>query len=225
MLCPGCNHAYVKAEAAGEDHSIEPVYGDPYWCGGCARRIADRLGDMVDLYAALDGDKAVSTAPEAVGSSGHHEPPSPSPQVDAQDAMTRMLMAWEDYVRAQRNMTPRPGVIPGVHNVHGYPVGYGYRLSEERTLSSAVAFLRGNLVWLLTNTRVAVDFGTGILRAHRAYQQMTGGGGGTRSMPGRCPRCELLSLVHRAGADVVNCDNPDCGRLIPWDEYDALRRK
>ncbi len=223
-VCPGaCNRDYRRAETTGKPHNITPAAGEPNWCSACTHRITLAIRDMVTLYAALDADKAARTS-AGEKTSGSKAPPSPSPQVDAQDEMTRLLMHWEDSVREARSMTLRRGARAGVRDVNGTPVGLAYRLPERTTLTTTVAFLLGNLPWMLGDAGrdAATQFGRDMLNARRRYEQLTGGGSGQSRRPMPCPRCDHKTLVHHFGTDAVSCEQ--CGRILTLEEYDELAR-
>lgn len=228
-VCVGsCNRDYRRAEQrkfkTGELHALHPVQGVPWWCDADSRRIAAALTELLKLYVALEGDKGRRTS-NGEKTSGSKSAPSPSPQDDAQDEMVRLLMRWEDAVREARQMTLRTGARTGVTNVRGEHVGLAYRKPETRTLTSAVAFLTGNLGWILAAERTAaLQFGQDILNARSRYQRLVGAGGGASHRPMPCPRCDMKTLVHKPGSPSVDCTNAACGRILSLDEYDELAR-
>lgn len=110
--CPGsCNREWrglSLTEQENPDQQIRPVLGDPVWCEPCARRIDRALVELPDLYAHLEADFAARTSLPGEGKATKRpDAPSPSPQVDEQEALTAWATDLEDEIRAARGFTAR----------------------------------------------------------------------------------------------------------------------
>lgn len=204
VAAPGCYAVNVEAATALSQVVDRPIWGNPFWCGKCASRIRSSLIELEHQYAQL----GLVLVPGGTGTdtgkvSGSREARSPSPIVDAQDDVYRLVLAWEDAYRELRGFTHRIG-----------------RGGHAATVAISVGWLNAHLDDLLLS-ELAVDFGHEILAANRRLGEMLRAGADQIRKRLPCPRCQLYSLVQEVGAEYVACRNPGCGRLMTDDEYEA----
>jgi hypothetical protein len=223
--CPGsCNTRYREArEAYGqalaayerdgildpgqsrpEPPLIQPVYGDPAWCGRCAAQIRVTLAELDELAALLaataDGHRASSDSAERVSSTP--EAISPSGAADELKDLMAMLSGWE---AAYREHMQWPGAARR-----------GFLASVS---TSCIAWLVHHLDGILSSP-IAADFGAEVMQWHRDFRRSAKAGVRKLRKPMRCPGCRLLTLTWEEGDDRVECANPDCYRVLSYADYE-----
>lgn len=235
--CPGgCNRAW--RQAGGTRLQTQPIPGRPVWCSKCVSGIRHAVQHLVDGYAQLELDKLHGKgngAGEHV--SGSRNPPSPSPAADVQDEMVRQLTLWEDRIREALGLNRRTARLPVTRSRPldrcAWPRPIAPRrqsrsvqlvraTQESATLAGTVRFLLAHLDWALAHPDAGLEFGRDILRLRAKVTARAATAPERRRRPVPCPRCELRTLVHVSGSEHVECENPDCGRLLTLDEYDAM---
>lgn len=194
-----------SAQSRPQAPDITPWGGDPVWCGGCAARISQRLGQLdyaiSILRAYADGHRDAPDVPLVAGST---EAMSPSEAGDTAEDLGQMLLGWESAYRKHR----------------GWPAPFHPEDLASWT-TECHAWLASHLRGILESP-LAEDFGKEILSWHR---EVTGKAkAGTRKLrkPLRCPGCSLLTLVWTEGEGSVRCGNADCGRVLTLTEYEAM---
>lgn len=220
--CPGlCNRAYREAreawqaalalydpldplESRPQPPEITPWPGDPVWCGRCAARISQRLGQLDELASLLqayaDGHR---DAPDTPIVSASTEAMSPSEAGDMADDIARMLGGWEQAYR----------------DLRGWP--HARRDGDLASwTTSCWAWLSTRLTPILASP-IAEDFGKEVLAWHRDMAAQAKAGARKLHKPLRCPGCSLLTLVWTEGEEAVCCGNPDCGRVLTLAEYES----
>jgi hypothetical protein len=221
--CPGnCNSRYHKAceayreammtydpldpdQSRPEPPDIRPRgWGRPVWCSEHAAQIRRELAQLDDLAALLaataDGYDAKPRTERVAGTS---VPASPSEAADVLDEMNSMLTGWE---QAYRDLRGWPSPPP--------------RGDDASAQTTCIAWLTVHLDGILA-TAYAEQFGRQVLDWRRILARSTKAGVRKLRLPLRCPRCHLLVLVWTEGEDTVNCENPDCARVMTRSEYEA----
>lgn len=246
-VCPGgCNREWRKlAPAKRVQLGLAATAGQPVWCGPCAAGVVAALRHIVDAYTQLELDKlrGPTAAPHDQHVSGSRDAPSPSPAADEQDELVRRLVWWEDQIREARGLARRGARLPVTPSRQldrcPWPrpllprrpprsVGLLRPSVESTTLTGTVRFLQANLGWALAQVGIPLDPGPGELIGRDLLRLRALIGGRTKTRPQRsrrdvpCPRCEMRTLVHEGGTDHVQCENPDCRRMLSLDEYDEL---
>ena len=227
--CPGsCNARYREAREAfkqalaayeregildpnqtrPEPPSIQPILGDPVWCGRCASRIRSSLADLDELAAMLgwvaDGH-ATSAGSDAGRVSGTAEIMSPS---DAADELADLMNVLSEHENAYREQVLAIGTPPR----RGYLAA---------TSTQCIAWLGHHLDDILTSG-IAEGFGADVLAWHKVWKRQAKAGARKLTKPMRCPSCQLLMLVWIEGDGRVECANPSCGRILSYADYENL---
>lgn len=223
--CPGpCNAHYRKVQEAfrrelaaydpldphqarPQPPDVRPWYGEPVWCGVCAAKIRQRLGDLDDVACILaryaDGHRDAPDGPLVNRSAAA---PSPSEAGDMADDVARMLGGWEKAFR----------------DLNGWKAA-----RREGDLASWItvcsAWLMGHLTAIL-HSAISEDVGKEILAWHREIDGRANWELRRVKKPLRCkmPSCQQLTLVWVEGEDKVCCSNPDCRAVMTYAEYEAL---
>lgn len=187
-----------------EPPGVQAVPGAPVWCGTCAAKIRQRLGELDDLacilQACADGHR---DAPDGQRVTGTLEDMSPSKAADDVDEIARMLGSWEHAYR----------------DLRGWPCP---RRDGELAawVTSCSSWLMAHLTGILASA-LAEDFGKEILQWNREFTGKAKAGVRKLTKPMRCPRCQLLMLTQVDGEDRVTCRNPECLRVLSLAEYEA----
>ncbi|MCT9932429.1 hypothetical protein N5079_19700 [Planotetraspora sp. A-T 1434] len=226
--CPGpCNRrareAWDAYDQAMEDHTtamaewrvplrwpVEPqepdeavTWGDPVFCGRCARLIRAALAELDDLASLLaavsDGHRGAGarhgkTGPAVKGASA----PSPSSIGDTLDELYGALVKVEDDWRDYRGYGARPQRARN---------GHARRLS--------VTWLLDELDAILTHPG-SVQFGRATLAWQRRLRALTKSDP-VGDRPVRCPRCGEVRM-RREDDGYFKCRV--CGRLMSQEEHD-----
>ena len=191
-----------------EPPSIQPVLGDPVWCGRCASRIRSDLADLDELAAMLgwvaDGH-AASAGSDAGRVSGTAETMSPS---DAADELADLMNVLTEHENAYREQVLAIGTPPR-------------RGFLAATSTQCIAWLGHHLDDILTSS-IAEGFGADVLAWHTVWKRQAKAGTRKLTKPMRCPACQLLMLVWQEGENRVDCANPDCGRVLSYADYENL---
>ena len=190
-----------------EPPSIQPVYGEPVWCGRDASHIRQCLADLDTLAALLgwiaDGHAALAGS-DTGRVSGTAETMSPS---DAVDELADLMAVLTEHENAYRE-------VLGI----GTPPRRGFLASAS---SECIAWLGQHLDGVLASV-IAEGFGTDVLAWHRLWRRQAKAGVRKLTKPLRCPSCRLLMLIWQEGNDRVDCANPDCGRVLSYADYEAI---
>lgn len=221
--CPGsCNRAYRESRVADEralrtwtetdpadrgdrpaKSRIEPVLGDPVWCGRCAsgiRKMLVELDDLAAMYAAeADGHRSGPGGERVSGSTGRR---SPSPAADDLDELYGVLHGWESALRGE-DPQARRGFL-------------------ANNITSVVTWLSSHFDTAISHPDIAPDFGQDVRRWHKTLRALTKAGADRHTKKRACPRCDLRTLTWREGDDDVECGN--CGKLMALDDYEDYER-
>ncbi|MCW2915508.1 MAG: hypothetical protein JWN52_3576 [Actinomycetia bacterium] len=183
--------------------TIQPVMGDPVWCGKCAgalRRMLAELDDLAAIYAAeADGHRTKPGSERVSGSAGRR---SPSPVADDLDELYGDLHGWESAYRGEDPQARR-----------------GYLATS---ITTVVAWLGAHFDGIITNTDIALNFGQEVRQWHKKLRGRTSAGAEKHTKKRPCPRCDQRTLTWKEGEDYVECES--CGRLMTLDEYDHYDR-
>lgn len=207
VTCPGpCN-----AEHRRFPGQVEPRYGEPVWCTGCAGVVGEALDELPRLLTRVWVDAGRASAPgDDVKVSGTGSSTFPGePQRVTEDVIGGGLVELEDEVRRLRpGFSPRPPRRwwPG--------------------LDITVAFLYGQLGWLLNEHPNAAEPmhspGGTILRSRGRALRAIRADRHVDRLPAACPSCDLRALVRPDGSETVTCTA--CGRMLTRDDYGLLAR-
>jgi hypothetical protein len=215
--CPGPhNRAWRAAETlrttSGTPHDLNPTWGEPLHCLGCAARAYRQLAELPELLAAVRLEADHGTRPKSTGTIGRiHIPAWPG---QASRLMTDHILGamteLEDDLRDLRHLGHRPG-----------------RGREGHTITGAVAFLTTHLDWALTHhpaageahDRDSANPASQIADWNRAASRFTRRDQLRIQLAAPCPRCLLRTLVHEDGQEYIECRNPACTLLLSEQEY------
>jgi hypothetical protein len=217
--CPGReNHAWREAEQRltqhGTPHELQPRWGQPIHCPGCATRAHKQLAELPELVAAIWLEATNGSSGPKVGTIGRIAGGIPSWPGQASRMLTDLIVGGltelEDDIRDLRGLTMRPG-----------------RGNEGATVTGTVRFLGAHLDWALVHhpaasephDRDSANPASSIATWHRAAQRFTARDKRLEHHRIPCPRCELLTLFRGDGDDYIECRNPACGSLLTPAEY------
>lgn len=188
--------------------------GAPIWCRGCTHRITHALTMMPALCSSLWLEVQHATGRRAERVSG--SPPRPLHSRQAytllMHEMAEVLTSWEDAVRAERDLAPRPRAVR-----HG------------QRITGSCRFLLKHLEWILGGGVDPVAFGEEAMGlAHRARALTHQAERTPQSCkPVPCRRCGRVSLEWEIAAGCstgwVVCSS--CQTLFSEEEYHTLVRE
>lgn len=214
--CPSRhNDAWRRAEATGQAHDLQPVYGSPVHCLGCQGRAYHQLAELPELLAAIWLEAIHGTTPKTTGTIGRVGLVTAWPGQASRlmtDQIVGGLVELEDDIREQRRLNHRPS-----------------RGGEGKTATEAIRFLHAHLEWALAEhpaaaepyDRDSANPGSQIFYWHKAAVRFTRRDQLRVQMTAPCPRCDLRTLVQDDGEDYIECKNPACGSLLTPAEYAA----
>jgi len=181
---------------------IIAIPGDPIWCGRDTALIRRSLAELDDLAARAAAEAEGLRAPRGDQRvSGSRGTRTPSPLMDMVEDLTGLLRDWEFTVKRRET-----------------PVRRGH-LSTAITASIDQLLL--NFDRAMANPDIAVDFGTDIRVWHRKFLSAGHAGTVRHTKPRPCTRCHRMSLVWTEGDGHVECQTPDCGRIMSLSEYES----
>lgn len=215
-VCPGReNHAWRRAEAAGEKHDdLSPRYGDPVHCHRCAADAHRQLAELPLLLTAVHLEATHGSRGPKAGTIGRSTATVPAWPGQASrlmaDYIVGGLVELENDIRDLRQLGPRPR-----------------RGSEGNTITGTVRFLEAHLDWALTHHPAAAEPhhreganpGGQIAAWHHAAERFTARDNRLEHYRVPCPRCTLLTLCKADGDDYIGCRNPACEVLLTSAEY------
>jgi hypothetical protein len=202
--CPGrCNDPWRAAEhhraTTGAAHALVPIDGDPAWCTACRNRLYYALLGLPYLAACvqLEVENATRTDSERVSGSNAAPLHEREAYTLLLDTLWSTLTGYEDQVRAERSLSPRPAAV-----------------RRGRQLQDAAVFLTRHVDWFLTDrpdddegpdpvtgrhtATSARGFTDRLAALERRVQRATGR---DERRPERrpaipCPECDLMALEY-----------------------------
>lgn len=200
-----------------------PIRDNAYLCGECTRKLAEALGQIVDLYGELDTTLAyqarLESANNAPPAMDEDWPPDAKPGASVQplvfdarasdvaDALTRVVHGWASAIVAERGiqLPPVPGPPIGPVHVTDCP-----HLScdlirwhvQDPVLVHATKFVAAHLWWLRRRPE-AGDAYAGLTRVAADLEHVIDAPA-ARTYAGPCDVCRT-DLYVTQGAGIVQC--------------------
>jgi hypothetical protein len=188
----------------------ERPLGDAYLCPGCSRDLADRLGRLPALYAALGSMLTPERGSGGGRTAAAVEAPLPlRPDVADQRADFAVLEVW---ARALAQDRQQPAPVPAGDDL-------GARVTAACTALAAA------VPWIAAAWPAAEDVAREVRQLHDDARSVVG----TEDLPARMGRCPQLvhgepcgaELLLPSGAQILTC--PWCAASYPPGVWAALR--
>jgi hypothetical protein len=188
----------------------ERPLGDAYLCPSCSADLADRLGRLPALYAALGSMLAPERGGEGGRTAAAVEAPLPlRPDVADQRADFAVLEVWARAL-AQDRQQPAPAPV---------------RDDLGARVAAACTALAAAVPWIAAAWPAAEDLAREVKALHDDARSIVG----TADLPARMGRCPTLvhgqpcgaELLLPSGAQVLTC--PWCGARFPPGTWGMLK--
>ena len=189
---------YALCLLCAEGHTV----GSSYLCGRCFGRLRRNVAILVGVHGWL-GVAMYTPAPTRRDGPGRSAPGSRPPfnpaLHDLRVDITGKLRSWSRLIAEE-------------HQLRGPADG------DVRTVAG---WMKEQLPWVSDQrwcSEMAAALGESVQDARKLvpWERVC------RPLPLPCPGrygCNLLTLCVYGGDDAVTCRNPECGRLINWDDY------
>lgn len=211
--CPGrCNSAWRRAEELGQQHTLEPVPGEPVHCWACYAGAHTQLHQLPALFDAIYLEGEEGTLAKLVGTIGRvglQAPPWPGQHARLfADGLGEGILILANDVREHMD---EPWMNPG---------------TGTATINRAIGTLIRHLRWLLAEHPCATDShggrsGNPAWQIHSWHRSAEVFCKQDEQRPidriAACPRCRDPWMRSRNG--VVECTNMDCQNVMFNDEY------